>query len=70
MLIDDDDVSPQIVNVYEFFKSFGMSEHATYQIILHMLLTRTYAVESDARECADELGFKIPYIIPGNGVTH
>ena len=69
-LLDDDEMDPQIVNVLEFYRSYGISDQAAFQLVLHILLTRTYAVEADAREAAHELGIDIPFIFPSNGTLH
>jgi hypothetical protein len=40
------------------------------QLVFHLLLTRTFGLESDARECAMELNITLPYILPDSGNTH
>lgn len=61
---------PQIVNIFEFGRAHGLSDQAAMQLVLHMLITRTYAVEADAREAASELGIFIPFVFPDNGTLH
>ena len=70
MSLFSDDTEPEIVNIYDFYRSHGLSDHAAVQVVLHMLLTRTFAQESDARECARELGYNIPYVFPSSGTMH
>jgi hypothetical protein len=60
----------EVVNVFEYYKSFGLSDFVATQLVLHMLMTRTYCVESDAREIAAELNISLPYIMTGNDTSH
>jgi hypothetical protein len=61
---------PHVVNVYEFYRSHGLSELVATQLVFHMLLTRTFGSEAEARECALELNISLPFIFPDNGTTH
>ena len=69
-ILDSDDAEPEIVNILSFYKEHGLSDTQAMQLVLHVLLTRTYAIATDAREAALELGFDIPYVLPGDGKTH
>jgi hypothetical protein len=65
-----DESEPAIVNVYDFFKDHGLSDHLATQLVLHMLLTRTYGLEAEARACAAELNILLPYIFPDSGTIN
>jgi hypothetical protein len=65
-----DDEQPEIVNVFDFYKSHGLSDMTATQLTLHMLLTRTLGFESEARECALELNIALPFIFPDDGNLH
>ena len=69
-LEDFEDGDPRVVNIYEFYRSHGISDHEAIHLVLHMLLTRTYAAESDAREVASEFQIDIPYVFADNGKLH
>lgn len=69
-LLKDDEEHPAIVNIFDFYKSHGLSDLMATQLTFHMLLTRTYGFESDARECALELNIQLPFIFPDNGLQH
>jgi hypothetical protein len=69
LLMDNEDPTLP-VNVLDFFRANGLAENVAISIVIHMLLTRTYAVESDARAAAQECGHPIPFVFPGNGRTH
>lgn len=66
----DDDLDPEPVNVLEFLEGFGLSRNDACNVILHLVLTRTYVFPTDAREAAAELGFHIPFVHPGDGRMH
>lgn len=61
---------PEPVNALEYLCGFGISEPQAISIILHLLLTRTYVIASEAREAAAELGVEIPYVHPGDSRMH
>ena len=65
-----DNAEPEIVNIYDFYRSHGISEIVVAQLVFHLLLTRTYGFEADAREVALELNIDLPYIFPSDGKTH
>jgi hypothetical protein len=69
-LKDELEQEPQIVNLFEFFQSHGLTDIVATQLVFHLLLTRTYGLESDARECAMELNISLPYVCKDNGRTH
>jgi hypothetical protein len=64
------DEEPQVVNIYDFYRSHGLSELIATQLVFHMLLTRTFGFEADARECALELNISLPFVFPDSGNTH
>ncbi len=68
-LLDQED-EPDIVNVLSFYRDHGLTDAQAMQVLLHLLFTRTYAIATDAREAATELGYDIPYVLPGDGKTH
>lgn len=59
-----------VVNVLDFYRAHGISENAALQITIHLILTRSYAIEADARAAALELGYDIPFVFPTNGQLH
>lgn len=65
-----DNEEPQVVNIYDYYRSHGLSEMVATQLVFHLLLTRTFGFESDARECALELNISLPFIFQDNGQTH
>lgn len=69
MRLDNED-EPPIVNAFDFYRSYGLSEHTAISLVLHMLLTRSYCLEADAREAALEMNITLPYVFPDNGRTH
>ena len=69
-LLDEHDDDPQIVNIFDFYKLHGLADQTVYQLVLHCLLTRSFALEADARAAALELGIVIPYVFPDNGQMH
>jgi hypothetical protein len=58
------------VNAMDYFQSFGLSETEVFNVLLHLLFTRTYVMASDAREAAAELGIQLPYVHPGDDRMH
>lgn len=70
MTLDFEGNDERVVNVYEFYRSHGISDHEAIHLVLHMLLTRTYGLESEAREVASEFKIYIPFIHDDNGVLH
>jgi hypothetical protein len=68
-LLDDQD-GPEPVNVLEYLEAFGLSKEQAFNIVLHLVLTRTYVFPAEAREAASELGIDIPYVHPGDGRMH
>lgn len=66
----NEDEKDKPVNVLDFFREHGLDDRVAFQLVLHMLLTRSYAYQDEAREVALELGVDIPFVFPGNGVTH
>lgn len=69
MILDDQD-EPTPVNVLDFLEAFGLSRTEAFNIVLHMLLTRTYVFPAEAREAAAELGIQLPYVHPGDSRMH
>jgi hypothetical protein len=69
-LFDDSESESEAVNVYDFYRSHGLSELVSTQLVFHLLLTRTYGFEADLRDCALELNISLPIIFPDNGKTH
>lgn len=70
-LLDDLDDDPDpLVNVYEFYRSHGIINHTASMMILHLLLTRTFCSESDAREVASEFNIDIPFVFKDTGTMH
>ena len=51
-LLDEHDDDPQIVNIFDFYKLHGLADQTVYQLVLHCLLTRSFALEADARAAA------------------
>ena len=68
--LDNEVEDPNIVNVYDYCRSLGLSDLVATQLVFHMLLTRTFGFESDVRECALELDIILPYVFPDSGITH
>ncbi len=69
MLLESND-EPPVVNAFEFYRSYGLSEHTAISLVLHMLLTRSYCLEADAREAAMEMNITLPFVFSDNGKTH
>lgn len=61
---------PEIINIFDFYKAHGLSDFVATQLVLHLLLTRTYGFEADARDCALELNIELPFVFPGDGKIH
>ena len=70
MSLFDEKAEPEVINIYDFYRSHGLSELVATQLVFHMLLTRTLGFEAEARECAMELKISLPYIFPDSGKTH
>lgn len=70
MSLFDDKAEQEVINVYDFYRSHGLSELVATQLVFHMLLTRTLGFEAEARACATELKIYLPYVFPDNGNTH
>jgi hypothetical protein len=65
-----DEKEPEPVNVLDFFETFGMTRAEAINVVLHLLLTRTYVYPSEAREAAAELGIQLPFVHPGDDRMH
>lgn len=70
MPLDDDEPEISFVNVLDYYKAHGIGEAAAIAIVLHLVLSRSYAAVSDAREAALELGYELPYVMPSDGRIH
>lgn len=68
-LFNEDDEEP-LVNLYEFYRFHGVGDVATMQMVLHILLTRSYGAESEARTVAAQFHIDIPYVLPDTDNTH
>lgn len=66
----DEAEEPEPVNALDFFEAFGLSRTEAFNLVLHLMLTRTYVFPAEAREAAAELGFNLPYVLPGDGQMH
>ncbi len=69
-LVLDDKEDPEPVNVLDYFEAFGMPRQEAFNIVLHLLLTRTYVFPQEAREAAAELGIQLPFVHSGDGRLH
>lgn len=67
-LNDDDDLP--VVNIFEYCLEHGLSEAEASQVVIHLLLTQTYGMASEARAAADHLGYNLPFIVSGNDKVH
>jgi hypothetical protein len=70
MSLLDNDEGPEPVNALEYLQTFGVDQQQAYQILLHLLFTRSWVMPSDVRECAAELGINLPYVHPGDTRMH
>jgi hypothetical protein len=70
MTMLDEFEEPEPVNALDFFEAFGLSRSEAFNLVLHLMLTRTYVFPAEAREAAAELGFNLPYVQPDNGLLH
>ena len=69
-LEDFGDAEQRVVNIYDYYRAHGLSDNQAIHLVLHLLLTRTYAAEADAREAALELNIEIPFVFEDNGLMH
>ena len=70
MSLLDEFEEPEPVNALDYFEAFGLTRLEAFNLVLHLMLTRTYVLPADAREVAAELGFNLPYVHPDNGRMH
>ena len=70
MSLFDNDEEPEPVNALEYLTAFGVSSADAYQILLHLIFTKSYVMPSDVRQSAAELGINLPYVHPGDSRMH
>lgn len=70
MSLLDDSETPEFVNVLDFLDYWGIDREKAFHIVLHLLLTQSFADPNDVRTAAAELGSPIPFVHPGDGRMH
>jgi hypothetical protein len=70
MNLFDEPEEREFVNVLDFLTHWGIDREQAFHIVLHILLTQSYADPADVRAAAADFGTPIPYVHPGDGRMH